>query len=108
MTENKKDVVEEAIEKAKPILAKLSFGALMGYCSGIALKKVGKAVAFIVGIGFIGLQTASSSGYIAVDWSKFLDDLKMKVDENKDGVIDGEDVKVRRAWDKECSLFLAV
>ena len=94
MVENKKDLVEEAIEKAKPVLAKISFGAVMGYCSGIALKKVGKMLAFIVGLGFIGLQTAQSTGYLAVDWSKIVDDLKMKADTNDDGGIDGEDVKV--------------
>lgn len=93
MTEAK-DVVESAIEKAKPIIAKLSFGAIMGYCSGVAMKKIGKAVAVIVGIGFIGLQTASSSGYIAVDWTKISDDFKTKADSNSDGSIDSEDVKV--------------
>jgi uncharacterized membrane protein (Fun14 family) len=95
MTE-KKDMVEEAIEKAKPIIAKLSFGALMGYCSGMALKKVGKALAIVVGLGFIALQTASSTGYIAVDWTKILDDVKAKADTNADGSINTEDVKVRR------------
>lgn len=95
MTE-KKDMVENAIEQAKPIIAKLSFGSLMGYCSALALKKVGKALAVLVGIGFIGLQTASSSGYLAVDWTKISDDIKAKADTNSDGSIDSEDVKVRR------------
>eukprot|EP00977_Amphora_coffeiformis_P006756 scaffold1484_cov173-Amphora_coffeaeformis.AAC.34 len=95
MTEAK-DAVESYIEKAKPILAKLSFGAIMGYCSGVALKKVGKALAIIVGIGFIGLQTASSTGYIAVDWTKIVDEVKKKADTNADGSIDGEDVKASR------------
>jgi len=95
MTEAK-DSVEIAIEKAKPILAKLSFGAVMGYCSGVALKKVGKILAVIVGIGFIGLQTASSIGYIAVDWTTIVDDAKKKADTNADGSFDSEDVKASR------------
>ena len=40
------DPVERAIELAKPVLSQLSFGAVMGYCSGTAMKKIGKAVAF--------------------------------------------------------------
>ena len=102
MTE-KKDVVENAIEKMKPVLAKLGFGAIMGYCSAMALKKVGKALAVVVGLGFIGMQTAASTGYIAVDWTKISDDIKGKADTNSDGKIDVEDVKVSRSltcWSK--------
>lgn len=94
MTEAK-DVVEGAIDKLKPVLAKLSFGAIMGYCSAMALKKVGKALAIIVGLGFIGMQTAASTGYLAVDWTKIWDDVKSKADTNADGKFDTEDVKVR-------------
>ena len=51
MTENKEDdPVETALDKVKPILAKVTFGAIMGYSSGYALKKVGKALAFVKGI----------------------------------------------------------
>ena len=66
----------------------------MGYCSAMALKKVGKALAVIFGLGFIGMQTAASTGYIAVDWTKISDDIKKKADTNADGSIDAEDVKV--------------
>ena len=79
MVENK-DPMEKAIDKMKPILAQLSFGSVMGYCSGMALKKVGKAVAFVVGIGFVGLQTAVSMGYIDVDWSKVKNDALKPLD----------------------------
>ena len=94
MTEAK-DAVETAIDKLKPIMAKLSFGAIMGYCSAMALKKVGKALAVVVGVGFIGLQTAVSTGYLAVDWTKISDDIKKSADTNADGKIDTEDMKVR-------------
>jgi uncharacterized membrane protein (Fun14 family) len=75
-----KDPMEQAIDKMKPILAQLSFGSVMGYCSGMALKKVGKAVAFVVGIGFVGLQTAVSMGYINVDWVKVKNDALKPLD----------------------------
>ena len=100
MTESK-DVVEGFIDKAKPIIAKLSFGAIMGYCSAMALKKVGKALAVVVGLGFIGMQTASSSGYISVDWTKISDEIKKKADSNQDGSVDSEDVKVSSVWSKQ-------
>lgn len=93
MTENKNDPVETAIEKLKPVLANVGFGAVMGYCSGYALKQVGKAMAFVIGIGFVGLQTAAATGYIQVDWSKVKDDVSKKIDSTGDGVIDAEDAK---------------
>ena len=40
----------------------------------------GKALAIVVGIGFIGFQTAVSTGYLAVDWTKISDDLKKKAE----------------------------
>jgi uncharacterized membrane protein (Fun14 family) len=92
MTENK-DIIERAIDQAKPILSNLSFGAIMGYCSGSAMKKVGKALAVVIGVGFIGLQTAVSAGYIEVDWAKISGGLLTKMDATGDGKFDGEDVK---------------
>lgn len=81
MVENKdQDPVEKALEMAKPFAAQLSFGAVMGYCSGTAMKKIGKAVAFGVGVIFIGLQAAASTGYISVDWTKIRDDTMKKID----------------------------
>ena len=93
MTE-KKDMVEQILDKANPLLANLSFGAIMGYSSGYALKKVGKALAFIIGIGFISLQTAISYGYIeGINWTKVRDDAAKQMDTNKDGTVDTKDVK---------------
>jgi len=97
MTE-KKDLVEEAIEKAKPILQKLGFGAIMGYCSGIAMYKVGKALAVTIGVGFIGIQTIVSFGWIEVDWVKLKIDFIQKVDTTGDGLLSADDAKVY--WQK--------
>jgi uncharacterized membrane protein (Fun14 family) len=41
----------------KDLGLQLSLGSVCGFCSGYALKKVGKTAAFIFGIGFISLQT---------------------------------------------------
>jgi uncharacterized membrane protein (Fun14 family) len=80
MVQNKPDAVEAAIEKLKPILSKLSFGAIMGYTSGYATKKVGKVAAFVVGAGFIFLQSLAVAGYIEIDWMKIKDSAIKKCD----------------------------
>lgn len=92
MTE-KKDIVEQAIDKAKPIFANLTFGAIMGYCSGNAMKKVGKALAVVIGVGFIALQSAVAAGYIEVDWNKISGGLVTKMDATGDGKINSDDAK---------------
>ena len=74
------DPMATALEAAKPIIAKISFGSIMGYCSGYALKKIGKAAAVILGCGFIAVQTCVSYGYLEVDWNKVKDDAVKKVD----------------------------
>ena len=44
------DAVAQAIEKAKPLLSNMTFGGIVGYCSGAAAKKLGKALAVAGGI----------------------------------------------------------
>lgn len=80
MVENKDDPVNQALDKLKPIASQLTFGSVVGYCSGVALKKLGKAVAFIIGVGFVGVQSAVYAGYIQVDWLKIRDDAMKPLD----------------------------
>ena len=80
MGEEKQDPVERALEVAKPVLAQIGFGTVMGYCSGTAMKKIGKMVAFTVGCLFIGVQAAVSTGYISVDWAKIKDSSLKRLD----------------------------
>ena len=55
-----------------------SCGALayeaMGYCSGMAFRKAGRVFGALIGVGFMGLQTAKSMGYIDIHWDKIKDD----------------------------------
>ena len=51
-----------------PLCSRLGFGGIMGVCSGIAVKKIGQTVAYMVGIAFIGLQFAQYKGLIEIDW----------------------------------------
>eukprot|EP00539_Tryblionella_compressa_P006360 CAMPEP_0178764356 /NCGR_PEP_ID=MMETSP0744-20121128/17752_1 /TAXON_ID=913974 /ORGANISM="Nitzschia punctata, Strain CCMP561" /LENGTH=126 /DNA_ID=CAMNT_0020419535 /DNA_START=14 /DNA_END=394 /DNA_ORIENTATION=+ len=88
------DVVQKFIAKNSDALNQIGFGGVMGYCSGLAFRKASRAVAGIIGVGFIGLQTAKSMGYIDVDWNKIRDDAIKPLDANKDGKLDAEDAKV--------------
>ena len=93
-TPKKDDVVSQALEKAGPAFANLSFGGLMGFCSGMALKKIGRAMAIVIGTGFVALQLAVSSGYIeGVNYTKIRDDCAKTLDINKDGKLDEKDAK---------------
>eukprot|EP00549_Striatella_unipunctata_P024969 CAMPEP_0118696196 /NCGR_PEP_ID=MMETSP0800-20121206/13693_1 /TAXON_ID=210618 ORGANISM="Striatella unipunctata, Strain CCMP2910" /NCGR_SAMPLE_ID=MMETSP0800 /ASSEMBLY_ACC=CAM_ASM_000638 /LENGTH=122 /DNA_ID=CAMNT_0006595243 /DNA_START=24 /DNA_END=392 /DNA_ORIENTATION=+ len=94
----KKDTMTKAIEQAKPLLAKLSFGGVVGYCSGYAAKTIGKAVALLAGMSFIALQSAVYAGYINVDWNKVKDDVEKQLDTTGDGQLDVEDAK--KYWEK--------
>lgn len=89
-----KDPVNAIIDQAKPILAKLGFGSVVGYCSGMALKKVGKAIAFVFGMGFMAIQGAVYAGYIdGFNWQKVQTDAIKQIDTNSDGKLDEEDLK---------------
>ncbi len=46
----------------------------MGYCSGMAFRRVGRVFGVVIGVGFMGAQAAAASGYIAIDWEKVKDD----------------------------------
>ena len=41
-----------------------------GFCTGYAVKKAGRAGAFVGGLGFMALTAAERSGYIAVRWDR--------------------------------------
>lgn len=69
----------------------------------MALKKIGKAVAFVIGVGFIGVQSAVHAGYINVDWGKIQEDAIKPIDTTGDGKLDIEDAKV---WWKKLKALL--
>ena len=53
-----------------PRTGTMSFGSLAGFCSGYALKGIGRAGAFTVGCLFMGLTGLQRAGYIEVNWNK--------------------------------------
>jgi len=104
MADSKKDdAVVAILEQARPVALNASFGSFMGFCSGVALKKTGKAVAYLVGITFVALQVASAFGYVSVDWKKIQDDAVKKLDQTGDGKFDQEYAK--KIWVRVKSLL---
>jgi len=53
----------------------LGLGGLAGFAAGFALKQVGRIVALVVGLFFIGVQVLAYQGYLHVDWAGIQRDL---------------------------------
>ncbi len=51
-----------------PWVEQIAFGVVAGFVAGYAVKKVGKFVAFAVGIIFIVVQLLAWSGFVSVNW----------------------------------------
>ena len=97
------DPVSSLIEKYKPVLSKITLGSFLGYCSGVASKKIGKAVAAGIGLLFVAVQSAANAGYIDVDWAKVEKDVISKIDTDADGKITKVDLK--KYWEKVKSIL---
>lgn len=50
------DPIGRAIQALGPVGSEITMGAVLGFCSGYAVKKVGKMAAFVVGVTFIATQ----------------------------------------------------
>lgn len=53
---------------AQPYIGQITFGGLAGFVTGYALKKIGKVLAVVLGLGFILLQLLAYAGYVQIDW----------------------------------------
>jgi uncharacterized membrane protein (Fun14 family) len=92
------DEFDAILSKATPFLSKISFGGVVGYCSGAAAKKIGRALATLLGLAFIAIQGIVYTGYVSVDWEKLQKDAISAVDTTGDGKITADDFKVY--WNK--------
>jgi uncharacterized membrane protein (Fun14 family) len=70
----------------------------MGYFAGVAFKRIGQEVSFLIGISFIGLQGLAYAGYIKIDYGKVQNEVVKKLDVDGDGKLTVNDVYV--FWDK--------
>ena len=61
------------VEVLTPLLTQLGVGGIAGLCVGYALKKIGKLVAIILGIAFIGLELLAYYGIININYTALSD-----------------------------------
>ena len=76
-----------------PFTPKLTYGFIAGWCSGMALKKVGQVAATVLGLGFVSLQTLQYYGYIEISHDKFKSTVEDALDLNNDGKVDKSDIQ---------------
>lgn len=60
--------VDSAFNALAPYLGQISFGALAGFATGYALKKIGRVALVIFGLLFIVVQLLAYYGVVQVDW----------------------------------------
>jgi uncharacterized membrane protein (Fun14 family) len=48
----------------------LSLGAILGFCAGYAIKKIGRMTALIVGLLFLALQIMAWQGLLTIHWPR--------------------------------------
>ena len=60
----------EILANAGPFGTQVGFGAVAGYCAGVALRVAGTAGLALAGAGFVALQGLQYKGFVAVDWQK--------------------------------------
>ena len=53
-----------------PFLEQIGFGVVAGFVAGFALKKVGKLMALVLGLFFIGLQLLAWNGWVTIEWGR--------------------------------------
>lgn len=73
-----------------PWVEQLGFGGVAGFVAGYAMKKVGKFVAFALGLLFVALQLLAWFGYVNVNWGA--------VQESVDPLLTSESVQGAWQW----------
>ena len=56
------------VEVITPLLTQLGVGGIAGLCVGYALMKIGRFVALILGIAFLGLEGLAYKGIININY----------------------------------------
>ncbi|KDO32851.1 hypothetical protein SPRG_02543 [Saprolegnia parasitica CBS 223.65] len=88
------DPVSRLIDQFGAKIGEVSFGGFLGFCSGAAVKQIGKATAVSIGIIFVMAQVAAHKGYININWGKVEKDAIAAVDPDGDGKITQKDFKI--------------
>ncbi len=61
------------VEILTPLLTQLGVGGIAGLCVGYALKVVGKIIAFVIGLAFIGIELLAYKGIISINYQALTD-----------------------------------
>ncbi|KAG0310914.1 hypothetical protein BGZ99_010468, partial [Dissophora globulifera] len=87
-------------EKNEPLIntREVTFGMVMGLCSGFLFNKLGKLMMLVVGLGFVSLQLLANSGYIQVNWVKIERRFKDQFDVDRDGKVTMNDARHGFRW----------
>ena len=93
------DVLDALFRKAVELLPTegggvIASGALVGYCSAIALRDVGRMAAAALGFVFLLFQGAASLGYVDINTAKLESDLTARLDMDGDGKLTAEDLRL--------------
>jgi uncharacterized membrane protein (Fun14 family) len=93
------DVLDALFRKAVELLPTegggvIANGAIVGYCSAIALREVGRAAAAALGFVFLLFQGAASLGYVDINTAKLESDLTARLDMDGDGKLTAEDLRL--------------
>ena len=64
----------------------MTFGTTLGVASGLAIKKIGKALLFLLGTEICILQYMAYKGWLHMNWKKITEDVRPKFER---GVLDG-------------------
>ncbi len=73
----------------------VTLGGAAGFCSGYAVKKVGRALAVAIGLGFIAVQVARHKGVIeSPDWGRVNERMVEALDADGDGKLTGKDAQI--------------
>ncbi|TMW57492.1 hypothetical protein Poli38472_003417 [Pythium oligandrum] len=90
--------LKEEVDKFVDLLAgragEITLSGVLGFCSGYALKEVGKLAAVTVGTLFVLAQVAASKGYIQINWTKVNKDVIEAVDPDGDGKLTKKDLEI--------------
>ena len=62
--------VESLPTTLSSLLPDLSIGGVLGLSAGYAIKKVGRAVMFVVGALFVLIQLLAYAGFVSVNWGQ--------------------------------------
>lgn len=89
-----KDDVDRIFDHLLSHSGEITLSGCLGFCSGYAVKEVGKIAAVTIGTLFVLIQFASRKGYVNVNWEKVQKDMVAAVDPDKDGKITKKDVRI--------------